>query len=236
MPRLPRIVAPGTAHHIVQRANRNQQAFFGVKDSLHYLDLLHQASIKTGLHIRAWCLMPEHVHLIAVPETQDSLRAAISWTHRHYAEMINQREGWRGHFWQERFLSAPLSQDYLHAAAAYVELNPVRAHLVYRARDWRWSSAYARLRERVDPLIADDALLSNSGDWQADLDAMHAGEQLSDSAIFDHIRLHTRTGRPLGDDAFVSRIEKLTGRQLAKSRPGRKPDKNVQSTQTSGGA
>ena len=225
MPRLPRIVAPGVAHHIIQRGNRGQQVFSCVEDSLHYLNLLHQASLKAGLSIRAWCLMPDHVHLIAVPEEQDSLRAALSWTHRHYAEHINRREGWRGHFWQERFLSAPIAEDYLTTAAAYVELNPVRAELVYRARDWRWSSAYARLRGRVDPLIADDALLQqDGGDWQAHLDALHARAQsATGDDPFEAIRLHTRTGRPLGDDDFVKQIERATGRRLAKGRPGRKP-------------
>jgi putative transposase len=225
MPRLPRIVAPGIAHHIVQRGNRGQQVFFGVEDSLHYLKLLHQAGLKEGLHIRAWCLMPDHVHLIAVPETQDSLRAAISWTHRHYAEHINQREGWRGHFWQERFQSAPLSDTYLATAAAYVELNPVRAALVYRARDWRWSSAYARLRGRADALIADNALLElDGGDWQAHLDAMHArAHNATSEDPFEAIRRHTRTGRPLGDNDFIRHVERATGRRLAKGRPGRKP-------------
>ena len=79
------------------------------------------------VEILAYCLMPNHVHLIVVPQSADGLRRAIGEVHRRYTRMINFREGWRGHLWQGRFASFVLDEPYLLTAARYVELNPVRA-------------------------------------------------------------------------------------------------------------
>ena len=79
----------------------------------------------TRLSILAYCLMPNHVHLIAVPQSADGLRRAIGEVHRRYTRMVNFREGWRGHLWQGRFASFVLDKPYLLTAARYVELNPV---------------------------------------------------------------------------------------------------------------
>jgi putative transposase len=82
-----------------------------------------------GVEIWAYCLMSNHVHLIAVPEKPESLRSAIGEAHRRYTRSINFRQNWRGHLWQDRFASFPMNESYLLAAARYVELNPVRAHM-----------------------------------------------------------------------------------------------------------
>jgi REP-associated tyrosine transposase len=97
--------------------------------------------------------MPNHVHLILVPRDADGLRAALGEAHRRYTRHVNFREGWRGYLWQGRFSSFPMDEPYLLAAARYVELNPVRAKLAQRARDWRWSSARAHLAGRDDDLV-----------------------------------------------------------------------------------
>ncbi len=135
MARLARIVIPGLPHHITQRGNRRQTVFFSDQDYRAYLDLLGDWSAKGGLKIWAYCLMPNHVHLIGVPKTEDSLRAAVAETHRRYTRLINFREGWRGHLWQERFHSFAMDEAYVYRAVRYVELNPVRAGLVKKARD-----------------------------------------------------------------------------------------------------
>ena len=90
--------------------------------------------------------MPNHVHLIAVPKTEDGLRRAIGEAHRRYTRRINFREKWRGYLWQGRFASFIMDEPYLLAAARYVELNPVRAKLVEHARQWPWGSAKAHLK------------------------------------------------------------------------------------------
>ena len=130
MSRIARVVAAGIPHHVTQRGNRRQPTFFGDDDYHAYLELMAQWCRRCGVAIWAYCLMPNHVHLIAVPKSEDSLRRGIGEAHRRYTRRVNFREGWRGHLWQGRFASFVLDEDYLLAATRYVELNPVRARLV----------------------------------------------------------------------------------------------------------
>jgi putative transposase len=161
--------------------------------------------------------MPNHVHLILVPEDEDGLRRALGEAHRRYTRRINVREGWRGHLWQERFHSFAMDEAYLLAAARYVELNPVRAKLKRRARDWRWSSARAHLAGRNDALVEVAPLLELVPDWPAFL----AGGLAEDT--LQALRRHARTGRPLGAPAFLERLERGLGRALRPGKRGRKP-------------
>ena len=134
MARLARLVIPGLPHHVTQRGNRRQQTFFNDGDYAAYLELMADWCREEGVEIWSYCLMPNHVHLIAVPKTEDGLRRAIGEAHRRYTRRINFREKWRGYLWQGRFASFIMDKPYLLAAARYVELNPVRAKLVDRAR------------------------------------------------------------------------------------------------------
>ncbi|TAN56117.1 MAG: transposase, partial [Rhodospirillales bacterium] len=145
MARLARVVAPGLPHHVTQRGNRRQPTFFDEGDYRLYLDLLADNAQRFGLQVWAYCLMPNHVHLIAVPEAQDSLTRALAETHRRYTRDINRRKGWKGFLWQGRFASFVLDEPHLLAAARYVETNPVRARLVEQPEDWAFSSARAHL-------------------------------------------------------------------------------------------
>ena len=130
MARLARVVVPGLPHHITQRGNGRQQTFFCDEDYEYYLELMGQWCTVHQVEIWAYCLMPNHVHLLAVPQSPDGLRLAIGEVHRRYTRMVNFREGWRGHLWQGRFASFLLDEPYVLTAARYVELNPVRAGLV----------------------------------------------------------------------------------------------------------
>ena len=103
--------------------------------------------------IWAYCLMPNHVHLIVVPQSAESLRRAIGEAHRRYTRRINFREGWRGHLWQGRFASSVMDEDHLLTAARYVEFNPMRAGLVQAPSRYRWSSVAAHLKGRDDALV-----------------------------------------------------------------------------------
>ena len=216
MARLARVVVPGIPHHVTQRGNRRLEIFVEDGDYRAYTALLAEFSERAGVAVWAYCLMPNHVHLILVPSDTDGLRAALAETHRRYARRINQREDWQGHLWQERFHSFPMDEAHLLAAARYVELNPVRAGLVKQARQWRWSSTRAHLAGEDDGLARVGPLLERVPDWaeflkggleKAELKAIHA---------------HERTGRPLGDAAFIGRMEAVTGRTLAPRKPGRK--------------
>jgi putative transposase len=217
MARLARIVIPDIPHHVTQRGNRRQQVFFGEADYRAYLDLLAEQTRKAGVAVWAWCLMPNHVHLMLLPPTADALRAALGETHRRYSRTVNQREGWRGYLFQGRFASCPLDQPHALAAARYIEQNPVRARLVAKPEEWPWSSARAHLTGRSDGLTDIDALGSLVGGWDAFL-----GSRLDDAGL-EAIRRGERTGRPLGDAGFVQRLEASTGRQLARRKRGPKP-------------
>ena len=109
MARMARAVAPG----VTQRGNRRQQTFFNDEDYQSYLELMAQWCEKYKVEIWSYCLMPNHVHLIAVPETKDGLKLAIGEAHRRYTRRINFREGWRGHLWQGRFSSFMMDERYL---------------------------------------------------------------------------------------------------------------------------
>jgi putative transposase len=195
MPRAPRLVVPGVPHHVTQRGNRRQATFFCDADYALYLSLLRFRCARAGTTVWAWCLMPNHVHLILVPAKEDGLRAVLAPVHTRYTAEINRREGWRGHLWQGRFASFPMDEAHVHACLRYVELNPVRAGLAARAEDWRWSSARAHLGVGGDGLTDLASGRARVEDWRAFL-----GQGLAAS---DHkaIRAAEASGRlrPHGD-------------------------------------
>ncbi len=165
MPRISRLIAPGIPHHVTQRGNRRMQTFFRDEDYQAYLALMAEWCRKRNVAVWAYCLMPNHVHLIAVPESEDSLRRAIGEAHRRYSSMINRRNKWTGHLWQGRFSSFPMDETYLFAAARYIEMNPVRARLVDDPASWKWSSASAHLAGQDDQLVRVSPLLATGSDF-----------------------------------------------------------------------
>lgn len=140
MARLPRMVLPGIPHHVTQRGNRRERTFFEDGDYALYLDLLADAANRHGVEVWSYCLMPNHVHIVALPSDPDALGRCFRHVHRHYTGYINARLRVTGHLWQGRFSSVAMDEAHLVAALRYVALNPVRARLVARAQDWPWSS------------------------------------------------------------------------------------------------
>jgi putative transposase len=221
MARLARVVVPDVAHHVTQRGNRRQPVFFGDEDYAAYRDLVAGACRAKGVSCLAWCLMPNHVHLILVPRSADGLRAALAEAHRRYSRRINFAHGWTGYLWQGRFCSYPMDEAHLMTAVRYVELNPVKARLAARAGDWPWSSARAHVDGKPDGLTDPAGLAGVHRNWRAMLrHGLEAGDL--DPEAEAAIEAHLRTGRPWGGDAFVRRLEQDTGRTLARQKPGRK--------------
>jgi putative transposase len=221
MARLARIVVPDVPHHVTQRGNRSQPVFFSDADYAAYRDLLAAACAAAGVRCTAWCLMPNHVHLILTPSDPDGLRAALGEAHRRYSRRINEAHGWTGYLWQGRFASYPMDAAHLMTAVRYVELNPVKAGLCARAEDWRWSSARAHIGGIGDGLTDRDGLAGVHRNWRA---MLRHGLEAGDVAPEAEAALETamRTGRPWGDAGFVERLERETGRALARRKPGRK--------------
>ncbi len=148
MARIARVVVPGLPHHITQRGNRREPVFFGAEDYRLYRRLIATAARRDGAEIWAYCLMPNHVHLIVTPSDEDGLRATFAEAHRRYTEAINTRFHWTGHLFQGRFGAVVMDEPHLLAAVRYVALNPVIAGLVRHAEDWPWSSAPCPSRGR----------------------------------------------------------------------------------------
>ncbi len=215
MPRLARLIIPGIPHHLTQRGNRRQRVFFSDEDKSYYLKILKDNMEGTGLRILGYCLMDNHVHIVSTPREKDDFASVLGETHRKYTTIINTREKWKGHLWQERYWSFPLEAPYLYRAVRYVERNPVRAGITDKAGDFRWSSARGHL------LIADDPILDLEGsqpiadDWAAYLN------ENEEDGFPQELHRHQKTGRPLGDDDFLAKLEAMTGLRLRKRKPGR---------------
>jgi putative transposase len=218
MARLARVVVPGHPHHVTQRGNGRARTFFSDADYALYRDLLAENCRAADVEVWAWCLMPNHVHLILVPSDADGLRRALARVHRSYAGIIQARRKRSGHFWQGRFGAVAMDEEHLMAALRYVSLNPVRARLVERAQDWRWSSTSAHLRGKDDGLTE----LAPIRDRVPRFADLLAGEPEQD-LLFAHLRAAESIGRPVGDDRFLARIERRTGRILKPGKRGPKP-------------
>ena len=211
MPRLARAIAVGCAHHVTQRGNNRQDVFLVDEDRRVYLELLQEQAAKYGLEVWAYCLMSNHVHLVATPHAEESLAQAIGRTHFRYTQYVNRLHRRSGHLWQGRFYSCALDGRHWWLALKYVELNPVRARLCRRAWQYAWSSAAAH----TDPKVASGLL--NLARWYQEMPAAvwrkELTEGLTDREVAQ-LRVRTHTGRALGSDGFLSKLETVLGRRL----------------------
>lgn len=208
----------GVPHHVTQRGNRREPVFFSEKDWQRYLELLGRYSAERGLGIVAYCLMTNHVHLVAVPPEAYVLGAVLKPVHPRYAQHVNWTQRLSGRLWQGRFFSCPMDDAHALAAIRHVEQNPVRAGLVARAEEYPRSSAAAHAGLRGDALVSDPTgLVEQAGiaDWGAWL------REQEDPQAVEQLRASTRTGRPLGSAEFIERLERLTHRHLRPKKTGR---------------
>jgi putative transposase len=218
MSRLARLVVPGIPHHVTQRGNRRETTFFSDADYRLYRDLLGEAARKAGAEIWAYCLMPNHVHVIATPRDGLGLRRTFADLHRRYTGHVNARHHWTGHLWQGRFGSVAMDEAHLVAALRYVSLNPVRARLVDRAEAWPWSSVCAHLDGRDDGVVTVAPALERVGPFAAFL-----GEAFDEEAQFAPLRRAETSGRPTGSAAWIAGLERQLARSIAPRKRGPKP-------------
>jgi putative transposase len=199
------------AHHITQWGNNREDVFFADGDRVAYLGLLREQCEKHGVRVLGYCLMPNHVHLVAIPKREDSLNLAVGRTHFLYTQYINRLHGRSGHLWQGRFHSCPMDDAHGVAAMRYVERNPVRAKMTRVPWTYRWSSSAAHTG-RPDPAHVLDLKA-----WNRLVPSINWKETLTDGddkETLAALRLNTQTGRPLASDSFVSRLERRLGRRL----------------------
>jgi putative transposase len=219
MPRIARVAVPEVPYHITQRGNGCRIVFYNDADRLTYLRLLARAAEEHRMNIQAYCLMSNHIHLIAVPHRPDSLARALGCAHAGFARYRNLSDDSCGHVWQARYFSCPLDRAHLWRAIAYVERNPVRAGMVETAEEYRWSSAQAHLgRDHMDAFL-------DLGEWQGRAGPRRWREVLrggfEEAAFQQRLRDASIQGRALGSLEFVEQLERQAGRRLRPKPPGR---------------
>jgi len=212
MPRQARVVFPNIPHHIIQRGNRREDVFFSDNDRKQYLEWLKEYCKEHKVEILAYCLMTNHIHLIAVPTTEDGLQKVLKPLHMRYAQKINRERGWKGHFWQGRYFSSPLDGEYLLFATRYIERNPIRVKKVRKAENYKWSSARGHCGTAQDDILTKKMKWLNKyegiDNWRQWLSIKEEKEKT------DLIRRNTEKGIPTGSGRFIRRLEKLADRVL----------------------
>lgn len=210
MPRLARMVAVDYPHHVTQRGNNREPVFFDDQDRQTYLDLLKHYTQKFKVSIWAYCLMPNHIHLLAVPHEPNALSLGVGRTNLVYTRYVNRKYLRSGRVWQNRFFSCVVDSDeYLWAVARYIEVNPVKAGLVRSAAEYVWSSACFHLEGKSDALMTTSSWLTDQNRPEYCRFIVNTDDDISKKII-----QATRSGRPLCSPAMLCKLEKLLGRSL----------------------
>jgi putative transposase len=217
MPRIARLLAINYPHHITQRGNNKETVFFDEEDRKFYLKLLKKYSDQWNFNIWAYCLMPNHVHILAVPRKEKSFARGIGATNLVYTQYFNHRYRRSGRLWQNRFFSAIIEKgSYLWSVARYIERNPVRANIVKRGEDYIWSSAKAHLLKAEDDILSGESWLEEN-----EVIAYREFLRQENQNIEDSIRKATSAGRPLGSEQFLKILEKILERDIFPRKAGR---------------
>ena len=215
MPRRSRCILPALPCHVTQRGVNRCETFSSDQDRSAYLRLLRENLDDAQVRLLGWCVMTNHVHLIAVPVREDSLSVLLRRVHGRYAQYYNTRSGRTGHLWQNRFFACVLGEDHLWTALTYVDRNPLRAGMVLQAADYRWSSAAAHLSGVDSSGLLDVSWWRRQGrseDWAGELGT----EDLEATAA---LRSCTYAGRPYGSERLVKEMAQHFGRCWTRGRP-----------------
>ena len=190
--------------------------FFKDEDYQYYKKVLHTQAQIYDLKIISYCLMTNHVHLIVIPKTKESLSKVIGETHRLYTRKINFEQKVKGHLFQSRFYSTPLDDTHLLNAIKYVELNPVKARMVRFPWDYKYSSVLHRMNYKIDKILSTNEIIKNIKNYK---------DFLLKDEDYKNIKEKTRTGKPCGNLEFYKKIKELTGVDYLPKKPG--PKKKV---------
>lgn len=202
MSRIARVVNPGYPHHITQRGNNKQSIFRDSREKKFYLYLLKKYSYQCSCKVHAYCLMPNHIHLLLVPKESDSLAKTMQKINLVYTQYINKKYNRTGRLWECRFFSALIDQEsYLWSVCRYIEQNPLRAGITTEATKYKWSSARINAdlvkSDFVEPIWKE---YLNKNEYQRLLT-----EAIKETEI-KKIRKYTSKGIPLGSRKFLDRM------------------------------
>ena len=212
MPRIARLVVPGYPHHVTQRGNYRQDVFRDDADRKQYLEFIAYYSKKYHLIILGYCIMSNHVHFIVMPKEEDSLSSVFQIAHTRYSQYFNKKIHALGHLWQGRFYSCVLGDRHLIATARYIERNPVRAKIAKKPTDYIWSSAKSHSdishKDMIDTSPLFKYIEVEQGSWKEFINKPDEPDEVA------MIRKYTMTGRPLGGDSFINKLEKTFDMRL----------------------
>ena len=235
MSRLPRYVIPGQPQHIIQRGNNRQVIFVADADYMFFRDSLVEASKKHGLTIHAYVWMTNHIHLLATPESENSISKVFQSVGRRYVQYFNYTYQRSGTLWEGRYRATVVdSERYLLTLMRYIELNPVRAEMVAHPRDYPWSSYRFNADGVINPntdWLVPHLQYRRLGRNQAE--KRSAYRQLFRASIsasdLKEIRECSHKGWALGSERFRAEIEELSGRRAISKGVGRprKPNNRV---------
>ncbi|MBI1214334.1 MAG: transposase [Alphaproteobacteria bacterium] len=215
MARRPRFIVEKQPHHIVQRGHSRAAVFFCEDDYSYYLECLQGAAERYGCALHGWCLMTNHIHLLATPETKTGLSSMMQMIGRLYVRHVNKRERRSGALWEDRFkVSLVGAEDYLLACMRYIEMNPVRARMVKKPEDYKWSSHAANALGVLDAgaVVTPHPLYRALGDtWEARQEAYRAlFGRVSGTEELERIRVAIQGNWVLGSDEFREKMERKT--------------------------
>ena len=229
MPRQPRLIVPDVALHVIQRGNNRSACFVSDSDRLLYLLHLGDLSKKFSCAVHAYCLMPNHVHLLLTPGAAQDCAALMRELGQRYVQYFNRRYKRSGTLWEGRFRSCVAeSASYVLACYRYIELNPVRACIVAKPDDYLWSSFRANSGARTESLLSPHLEYLALGAHPAARSAAYVGlfERALEPSLLDGIRNATNGGYPLGSESFKSALLASLGRKVEPARP-RRPGKEA---------
>lgn len=224
MPRRSRLDVPGVPQHVVQRGNDRQPCFFEDVDRLRYLDELREISLKQGCAIHAYVLMTNHVHLLMTPTCLGQIAHVMQSLGRRYVRYINDRHHRTGTLWEGRYKACLVDSDtYLLRCYRYIELNPVRAGMVGKPNDYRWSSFAANALGRDDRMVQPHTAYLALGSLAAERHRAYRllFDQDLDTKVIEEIRLYLQRQHALGSDRFREAIEKQLARTAGPAKIGR---------------
>jgi putative transposase len=224
MARLPRLILAGQAHHLIQRGHNRQAIFVDDRDRRKYLDSLREVAAVYKVAVHAYVLMDNHVHLLLTPSTAGGISSMMQAQGRRYVAWFNQRHGRSGTLWEGRFRAALIdSERYFLTCMRYMDLNPVRAGIVAKCRDFFWSSHAHYIGLKSDPLLTEHPLFWALGNTPFERDAAYQALFESDLDPLEQKALTDAAlkGWPLGSAQFLLQLTQQTARPLAPRQRGR---------------
>lgn len=217
MARQARIVIPNTPHHIMQRGINGAPVFFKKEHFQSYLTLLEEHFQKSDIDLLGYCLLPNQIHLIVLPQEEKTLARIIGEIHRLYTKRVNEEQNREGPLFQNRFFSYACDEQNSLRAARFVETLPITAKITDSPEKYLWSSAKYRIKMLDHPILKPFRSFHSLHNWKDYLD------RPMDPVELKSIQTHLQTGRPRGSDIFLDNIEEKIGRPVRPQKRGRKP-------------